>query len=294
MDRNSIIGLLLIGGILIGWLMLSQPSKEELAKRQHQYALDSIAKYDQTIKTKTNVAASTTKTSSTSGLTADSAGILSDSSKLVIRKKVYADFADASKGENKIITIENDLMKVNVSAKGGRIASVELKKYKTFDGKPLLLFDADSSTQNITFPAYSKVFSTDSMFFTPDAESFTVTGEKGSKSLSMRLYAGSKAKYLEYIYTLSGNDYMMGFRLNMVGMQDIVQTNVSNVALNWQMKTPMQEQNHQTQQMASTIYYKYLEEDPDKITESKEENLPMESKVKWVGFKQQFFTSVIR
>ncbi len=294
MDKNSIIGLLLIGGILIGWLVLAQPSKEELAKKQHQYELDSIAKYDQTLKAKTNIAISTTKRGiSTPGVLPDSAGVLSDSAKLVLKKQVYADFVDASEGENKVITLENDLVKVNVSTKGGRISSVELKKYKRFDGKPLLLFDADSSTQNITFAAYSKLFSTDSLYFTPDAGNFTVTGEKDSKSLSMRLYAGSKSKYIEYVYTLSGNEYMMGFHLNMVGMQDIIQANVHDVSLNWQMRTPMQEQHHQTQQAASTIYYKYLEKDPDRISETSEENLPMESKVKWVGFKQQFFTSAI-
>lgn len=294
MDRNSIIGLLLIGGILVGWLVLAQPSKEELAKKQHQYELDSIAKYDQTVKAKTNIAVTTTaKASSTPGVQNDSTGVLSDSAKLVISKQVYADFIDASKGENKIITIENDLMKVNVSTKGGRISSVELKKYKTYDGKSLILFDADSSTQNITFASNSKTFSTDSLYFTPEGGSFAISGEKDSKSLSMRLYAGSKAKYIEYVYSLTGNEYMMGFHLNMVGMQDIIQSNAKDVSLNWQMKTPVQEQHHQTQQMASTIYYKYVEEDPDRITESSEENLPMESKVKWIGFKQQFFTSAI-
>lgn len=293
MDRNSIIGLLLIGGILVGWLVLAQPSKEELAKKQHQYELDSIAKYDQTVKAKTNIAVTTAKASSTPGVKNDSTDVLSDSAKLVIGKQVYTDFIDASKGEDKVITIENDLMKVNVSAKGGRISSVELKKYKTYDGKPLLLFDADSSTQNITFAAYSKIFSTDSLYFTSDAGSFTVTGEKDSKSLSMRLYAGSKAKYIEYIYSITGNEYMMGFRLKMVGMQDIIQANAKDVSLNWQMRTPVQEQHHQTQQAASTIYYKYAEGDPDRISETKEENLPMESKVKWIGFKQQFFTAVI-
>jgi YidC/Oxa1 family membrane protein insertase len=263
MDKNSIFGLLLIGGILIGWMYLSQPSKEELAKQQHFH--DSIAQFEETKLAKANTYSKNIQTSRATGIVptvAATGTLLNDSVKAIIKKQTYGDFVEASIGENKIITIENDLMKVNVSNKGGRIVSVELKKYKTHDGKPLLLFDADSSTQNITFAAYSKVFSSDSLFFIPDVNSFIVT-DANSKSLSMRLYAGSKAKYIEYVYTLTGNEYMMGCRINTVGMQDIIASNVGELTFNWQMKIPMQEQNHQTQQRASTVYFKSLDQDAD-------------------------------
>lgn len=293
MDKNSIIGLLLIGGILIGWMTLSQPSKEQLA--QQQRLRDSIAQVEATkakaeadSKTIQNAPAATTAAIIVPGTT----GMLSDSVKDIIKKQTYGDFADAATGENKIITIENDVMKLNIASKGGRITSVELKKYKKFDGTPLMLFDADSSSQNITFAAYSKIFSTDSLYFTPEGSGFIITG-KDSKSLAMRLYAGNKARYIEYVYTLSGDEYMMGCHINTVGMQDIIASNVGELTLNWQMKTPMQEQNQKTQMAASTVYFKYLDEDPDKIAESSEEKKSLDSRVKWVGFKQQFFTSVI-
>jgi YidC/Oxa1 family membrane protein insertase len=109
----------------------------------------------------------------------------------------------------------------------------------------------------------------------------------------MRLNAGSKAKYIEFLYSLTPNENMVGFKINVVGMQDIIQSNVSDLTLNWQMSTPMLEKNHQTQAAASTIYYKYADDELDKISESKEEKKSLESKVKWIGFKQQFFTSVI-
>ena len=292
MDKNSIFGLLIIGGILIGWMFLTKPSAQELAKQQQQH--DSIAHYE-LLKQRASSAISTHATNAKGAVTAglvDTTGGVNDSLKASMLNQAYGNFAAAAMGENKIITIENELMKLNVFTKGGRIASVELKNYKTFDGKPLILFDADSSTQNISFQLNSKVFSTDSLYFEPDGGSFNVTGAN-SKSLSMRLYAGSKAKYIEYVYTLSGNEYMMGFHINTVGIQDIIASNTNAVTLNWSMKTRMQEQNHQTQQMASTIYFKYPEEAVDKISESKEETKPMESTVKWIGFKQQFFTAVI-
>jgi YidC/Oxa1 family membrane protein insertase len=293
MDRKSIIGLLLIGAILIGWMFYAKPSPEELAKQKAQYQADSIAQYKATEKIKKDAAAAPTKELAAAGISsamlADSSGKMADSVKSILKKQMYGDFADASEGENKIITIQNDLIKVNISPKGGRISSVELKNYKTFDQKPLILFDADSSFQNIAFKAYSKDFTTDSLYFVADGNNFTVTG-KDSKSISLRLYAGNKTKYIEYVYTLTGDDYMMGFRLNTVGMQDII---ANNFMLNWGMKIPSQEQNHATQQRASTIFFKSPNENIAKISETTYEKQTPEFPLKWVGFKQQFFTSVI-
>lgn len=293
MDKNSIFGLLLIGGILIGWMVLSQPSKEELARQQQ--VRDSIALVEGAKKVEADAKAlspAISNSASQAFIAPDSTGVISDSVKAIIKKQTYGDFAEAARGEDKNITIENDLMRVNVSTKGGRIASVQLKKYKTFDGKPLFLFNADSSTQNVTFAAYSKVFSSDSLYFTPVGDGFTVTGTE-SKSLAMRLYAGSNTRYIEYVYTLTGDEYMMRCHINTMGMQDIIASNVAEMTLNWQMKTPAQEQHHETQKNASTVYFKYLEEDPDKISETEEEKKSLDARVKWVGFKQQFFTSVI-
>ncbi len=291
MDKKSIIGLLLIGGILIGWMYLARPTPEELAKKRAQFVTDSTAEFNSTAKVKndaTPAAANVVADIQTSAFT-DATGKVNDSLKLILKRQLLGDFADASEGENKIITIENELMKVHISSKGGRVSSVELKKYKTFDQKPLILFDADSSLQNISFKAYSKDFTTDSLYFVSDGMNFNVTG-KDSKSISLRLYAGNKTKYIEYVYTLTGNDYMMGFRLNTVGMQDII---ADNLIFNWGMKIPSQEQNHETQQSASTIFFKSPSENVDKISEGTYEKKSIEFPLKWVGFKQQFFTSVV-
>lgn len=295
MDKKSITGLVLIGAILIGWMLLSQPSAEEIAKRKEQHTVDSIAQYKTEEKLKSGTVEKAEKPVVVAGspisILRDSTGNINDSVRSLINKQVYGDFAAASSGDNKIILLENEVMKVSISPKGGRIASVELKNYKTFDQKPLILFDSDSSKQNLTFKAYAKEFATDSLFFTPEGGGFKITGIE-SKSISMRLYAGDKSKYIEYVYSLTGNEYMMGFRINTVGMQNII-TNKGTITMNWGMKIPMQEQNHQNQQMASTIYFKYPNENVDKISESTYEKKAMEFPVKWVGLKQQFFTSVI-
>src|ERR1041385_2005274 len=156
MDRNSIIGLLLIGGILIAWMTLSQPSKEELAKQRAKFVQDSTADY-----VKTNATALAKEAAAKRVIAEDTITALSDSAKAALKVQEFGAFSESSSGVNKIVTIENELMKVNVSAKGGRIASVELKNYKTFDQQPLMLFNADSSEQNIIIPAGNKQFNTD-------------------------------------------------------------------------------------------------------------------------------------
>ncbi len=288
MDRNSIIGLLLIGGILIGWLVMSQPSAEELAKQK--IIADSTAQYIETEKAK--VATDSISKLNTTTQNTDTSIVVSDSLKLAQQKMAFGDFAEAAKGEDKTIIIENDLMKVNVASKGGRIKSVELKNYKTYDQKPLFLFDADSSQQSLSFYAFGKKFTTDSMYFTPEGTDFKVSGAD-SKKLSMRLYAGTKEKYLEYVYTLKGDDYMMDFEINTVGLQNVIAPTTKELTLNWGMKTPTQEQDFDNQNRSSTIYYNSSIDGVDRISEASSEKKYLEGKTKWIGFKQQFFTSVL-
>jgi YidC/Oxa1 family membrane protein insertase len=291
MDRNSIIGLLLIGGILIGWMVFAQPNAAEKAKMQH--VQDSIAQYTAEQKAKEVAQQKSAEAKKTQSLTAnfpkDTNGLMNDSVRSIIKKQIYGDFYDAAQGENKTILLENELMKVSVETKGGRISSVELKKYKTFDNKPLILFYPDSSSQGITFETAGKKIATDSMYFTAGAPGFKVEGES-SKDLSLRLYAGDKSKYVEYVYSIKGNDYMMSYRINIAGMQNIISPGSKNLSLNIEMQAPMQEKHHQTQAAASTIYYNNLEDNVDKISEANSEKLALETPVKWVGFKQQFFT----
>ena len=289
MDKNSFIGLLLIGAILLGWMYWSAPTKEELEKRRKQQ--DSITaieikknSYNKKIVPQANANAVIKQS--------DTVAVISDSLKEAIQKNNYGPFYEASQGENKIYTLENELIKLTLSAKGGRIASVELKKYKTHNGKPLILFTADSSLFSASFVAQSRGFSTDSLYFTPEGKSDSVSNG-GSSSFAMRLYAGDKSKYLEYVYSLKGNSYIVGVKLNTVGMQDVIASNTSDIALTWAMKTPSQEKSAETERHNSTLYYKYTDDEVDYLSETKDETKALDSKVKWIGFKQQFFTSAI-
>src|SRR5436189_5456676 len=118
MDKNSVIGLVVIGGILIGWMFLSRPSAQEQAKVKHLQ--DSVVQFDslQKVKLALTSKSSAPSASANKNTSSDSTIVLTDSAKAAIQHSAYGDFVNASKGENKIITIENEVMKVNVSSKG--------------------------------------------------------------------------------------------------------------------------------------------------------------------------------
>lgn len=294
MDRNSLIGLLLIGATLIGWLYWMSPSEEQRAKMQKQQdSLLAIQKVE-AIKAKADSISKTTVADSLtiSQTTTDTAVTLSDSALQVIKQKNYGAFANAADGQNNTITIENELIKVNIETRGARISSVELKNYKTHLGLPLVLFDADSSKQSLLFIAGTKAFSTDSFFFQPLGTSFSVH-ENDSASIALRLFAGNPNKYIEYVYSLKGNSYNVKYNINFVGMNDVIATNTGYMTLNWAMKIPSQEKSIPNQQAASTVYFKYTKDDVDYITETSDETQSLSNKIKWIAFKQQFFASVL-
>lgn len=285
MDRNSIIGLVLIAAIIIGYMFVSTPSAEEQQKIKAQQ--DSIARVQEAAKNKA------AQQPAQVAATAPADSLVPDSLLAAQRKQQFGVFSNATLGKNETITLENDLMKVSVSSKGGRIASVLIKNYKSYDGGELILFNPDSSSHGLHFSTGNRMVITDSMYFTPAGSGFTVSGND-QKQLAMRLATDDPSKYIEYVYTLSGNSYMMGYKINLVGMNGIVQAGQNQMTLQWHMKTPHLEKDIARERNESTVYFKYTNDDVDQLTEHGDEQKALdEASVKWVSFKQKFFSTII-
>lgn len=131
------------------------------------------------------------------------------------------------------------------------------------------------------------------MYFVP-----SVQHADSVQKIIMRLYAnadstGRSKQYIEYEYSLGRNDYMVDAKLSVQNLESVIATGLESLELKWAMKTPSQEKDLPTQRQNSTIYYKYSNEMPDYINEMNDETLPLSRSTKWVGFKQQFFTSVL-
>jgi len=288
MDKNSIIGLVLIGAVLITFGILNSPSKEEIAALQHQQ--DSIAQVQQAA-TADSLRAISSRATLQEGLQPTADTMVSDSMISARHTLELGSFAAVAEGSEEFFTIENELLKVTLSTKGGKVVAVQLKQYKTFDGKPLMLFEGDSSVFSLNFFAQNRNISTNNLYFKGKGTSFSVSGQE-KKSFTMRLEAGP-AKYLDYVYTLSGNTYMMQFDINAVHFNDVIASNTNYMEMEWKQSLPSQEKDMKNQRASATIYYKYNDDDVEELSTSSDEEKSLTTKVKWVSFKQQFFTSVI-
>jgi YidC/Oxa1 family membrane protein insertase len=201
-------------------------------------------------------------------------------------------FGAARTGDDQLVVLENDLMKVSIIPKGGRIASVLLKNYKTYDQKPLVLFEGETSKFGLLFGAAGKNIITNDLYFTSSAPGISVS-KQDSSSLTMRL-TYEEGKYIDYIYSLKGDSYRVGFTIATKGMQDVINTQQQQLSLNWEAVLKQKEKDIANENRASTAYFKPVDDDVDylSLTESESKELN-EGKIQWISFKQQFFSNVL-
>ncbi len=279
MDKNSIWGLVIIGVILIGYAYLTSPSAEEIRAIQTR---DSIARVEQARNQQLEA-------EEMAVMQVNQAERKNDS---VYLKETFGVFASAAAQEEAFITVENKLVKIKLSNKGGRIYSVELKNYITHDSLPLILWDGDANRFGMNFYADNKFINTQDLFFTTDDSFENVDASASRKTLSMKLNV-SEDQYLEYIYTLAPDSYMLDFEIKVVGLENVIARSQSDLTFNWQADLYGKEKGRKNENMYTAIYYKSSGKKVDNLSEggSDEENLT--EGVKWFAFKQQFFTSAL-
>lgn len=299
MDRNSIIGFTLIALILIGYTYFTAPTEAE--KQRIQRTRDSIAAVDlekeqqakQILTEKEQDSASIqakTETSAASAIVEDST--ISDSVKQQVLSESYGIFSASAQGKNEYIIIENDKFVITLTSKGAKPVSVQLKDYTTYGGGPLVLLDEDSSRFNFNFFYQNKLINTEELFFNFESTKFEVYDE-AEKAISFKLFADSPNKYIEFIYTVKGNDYLLDFDVKMHGLEEVLLKNNHEMAFNWMIHAPSKEKGKEPQYAATTIFFKYLEDEVDYISETSDERLKLEASTKWVSLKQQFFSATV-
>ena len=309
MDKNTITGLVIIFVILITFSYLNKPSQLEIdaAKRR----TDSIAQVETEkarqldLQTKKIGAVSESKTA----VSTDTSKVAGQADEL---KDLYGIFAESAKGDQKFITLENNLMKLRISTLGGKIYSVELKDYKRYNGEPLVLFEGDKNHFGLNFFSQNKSIKTDNFYFTPSVSDTLLTvsgikvptGKEGrekfnednpgtSKSLTMSLQT-KEGVSIGYVYTLKHNSYLVGFDIQTSGLKKVMGANSDYINFAWEMVMPRQEKISKFgEDSHATIYYKYFADEVDKLATAKEESKPLSTKVQWVSFKTLFFSSVL-
>ena len=265
-DKNSLIGLLLMGFILIIFNTYFFPQVE----------IPATEKKDVT-EIVTTINANQVKQSQTELV----ANAIVDSLFTQHFANQYGVFANTAIGKEEEFILENEKIKIIFSTKGGRISSVILKEFQTSDGLPLQLFDADSSRFNLKFTIGDPI-ETENLFF---------SSKQNGNSLSMKLIA-DKNHYLEYIYTLS-DDYIIDFDINLVGMESLIPQGVNFMEMQWQMKTPQTEKSKSNQDMYTGIQYQYsADKEVDYLSFTSTDEDKITARLNWVAFKQQFFSSI--
>ncbi|MDY3033632.1 MAG: membrane protein insertase YidC [Odoribacter sp.] len=274
MDKNTVIGLVIIFLILIGFSYLNRPSEEQVREMQRQ---DSIARVE---KQKMEIAAVQRQLEMEAAANGNAAGIKRDSI-----------FMQDSLAEQ-LYTLENDKIKLNISTRGGRITIVDLKEYRTHDSLPLVLWKEKESVLGMNFYAQNKEINTENFLFVPSTTTTTLYAKEQAQTLTMRLYADS-TKYIEYQYSLAPDSYMVDFNIITHNMGDVIASNSSFLTLNWGVNMPQLEKSKDFENRYTGIYYKFFEDDVEHMSLTSDEEETLTTKVQWIDFKQQFFSSIL-
>lgn len=286
MDRNSITGIILIALILIGYSILTKPQREEMAEQRR--VADSIRMAERALAAESDPLPLPQTQPADSQL--QSAG---NQVQPTAGSVDYGIFSTHSTGEDAFYTIENEKILLRISRKGGKPYSLQLKEYQTYDSLPLMLFEGNENQFGLEFFADGKTIRTNELFFElyEGQESMQVTGS--AQTMALRLPVASSGAFVEYRYTIEPESYMLGFNLRMQGM-DAYRTDF--VQLKWDVFSPQQERGRQNEELYTNLLYKFFEGDIEKFkTRSKKDiqSISETTKLHWVGYSQQFFSSVI-
>ena len=276
MDKNTVIGLILIVAIFFGFIWLQKPTEEQIAAQKHYNDSVMIAREAERLL----VAEQQLKSDSVNAQSVDN-----DS----VKSAQYGLFANTSKGDTALVEIETELLKLQFSQKGGFLHSAELKKYRTHDSLPLVLFNGkEENNLNFTFQtADNRVFTTENLFFVQQE----IIEKNNSKILTMRL-AVSDSAYLDFIYTIKNDSYAIDFDIVAKNMSNYFPPMTNYLEFVWKNKIRQQEKGRKFENNYTTLNYRFKGSDTDKLSAAKNDMKNTQSLL-WVAAKGQFFSTVL-
>ena len=283
MDKNTWIGFLLIAGIIVGFSMLNRPSKEQLAERQRVQDSINLARM---------AAAEAQRISDSLQFVAGTNQVqkeeVSAETKQERIKAAYGSFAPAAQGEENFVTLANEHLRLTLSTLGGVIERAELLDYHASGDSinPLCLFRGDEASFGLTLiTANNRILQTSNLYFTP------VPSEVPNKAI-LRLPTTSEDAWLDFVYEISDN-YMVHLALEPHNMHTELAQNVNSLELQWRQLIPQQEQGRKFEERYAQLQYMLVGGDMESLSESKDDNAKESARVKWIGYKDQFFSTVL-
>ena len=286
MDKNTWIGFLLIAAIIVGFSFVNRPSEEELAERKR--VQDSIA-----LVQAQEIEAKLISEQITAQLQAEQATNTPAEDLKQQLAAVYGPFADAAQGQEGLITLENEKVRIGIAYRGGRVAKAELKEYKAYGDSinNLCLFQNEESTLNFTLVTNSnRILATQNLYFVATSQT---TDAEGNTTLTMRLNTNIEDCYLDFVYTLPANDYMVGMSIQPHNMQLALAQNMSSIEMQWNQSIPQQEKGRKFEERYAQLQYMFVGGDIDKLSEQKADRANESARLKWIAYKDQFFSTVM-
>ena len=260
MDRNTLIGALLIGLVLIGFTWLQQPTPEQIAERQRSE--QAAAQKPAQPAAHQQRALATTSADSTS---------------------VHPPYLTPQ--PEQVVELRNALLSVKLSTKGAAPVQATLAKYQDQAKKPVQLFRKGDARLNLPLRTLSNT-----IVNTADASFELVSHSDSSAVLRMRI---DSAAYLDYIYTLAKDDYRLSLRLAGKDLHHLLPANMTMQELEWSQRMPQQEQSWKFEGQYSGIYYHFPKGDVERLETSSEEQQEVQQRLQWVAFKDKYFSSVL-
>ena len=272
MNKNNIIGFVLIGVIMFGFTWYQSKQYEKQAEAQAQ--LDSIAFVEQMAA----MAMDSVKRAE---------GVAENEHPVQVRTlPMYKDsmLTEARLAEAQIYKLSNDKVEIEFTTRGAQPHSVKIKDYMTYDSTDLYLIEPEQSQYGISIYAGENINTKDFVF---------QVAEHNDSLLVMQL-PFAQGGYIQQVFSLSEGSYMMQNELSFVGMGNVIPRNVSMLDIDWNVVIPRLEKGYKNEKQYSKLdYYFTGDKKCEEIGRGKDDSERISSKMKWFAFQQQFFSAIM-
>ena len=270
-DINSIIGFVLIFGILIFMFYQNRPTPEELEAQKAEQERVAQEEEANTLQNNDSPEEATIN--------------LQDSTAVANYKSKLGAFG-FTRPNDKITKLENDLVSLEISNKGGQIVEARMKQFHTYDSIPVYLVKDGNAAFGLNFTTSdNRVLSTKDLYFEP-----SLTESNGNQVLSMKAKAGPSS-FLEYRYEMKEDDYLVDFTIRSQGLNGVIDGS-RPVELEWTLKGFRHDQSVEYENRYTELTYNYEDDKIDYLSVSSDDE-ETEEDVKWLSYKQHFFSSIL-
>ncbi|PKA99462.1 protein translocase subunit yidC [Flavobacteriaceae bacterium MAR_2009_75] len=270
-DINSIIGFVLIFGILIFMFYQNRPTPEELEAQKAEQERVTQEEEANTLQSNDSPEEATIN--------------LQDSTAVANYKNKLGAFG-FTQPNDKITKLENDLVSLEISNKGGQIIEARMKQFHTYDSIPVYLVKDGNAAFGLNFTTSdNRVLNTKDLYFEP-----SLTESNGNQVLSMKAKAGPSS-FLEYRYEMKEDDYLVDFTIRSQGLNGVIDGS-RPVELVWSLKGFRHDQSVEYENRYTELTYNYEDDKIDYLSVSSDDE-ETEEDVKWLSYKQHFFSSIL-